>query len=131
MSKINKLPKDFDKLGPAAKLKTMRTAQLPQYRINRFFRTDSQSIALTGAQRCFPSFASGMRFYYSFCGLRGTPPFPFRERVVVEWISVFKPGQTFRNYVGYLRKACHYLYLPLNWFTPAIANCVAGLELAG
>ena len=85
---------------------------------------------MTRIQRCFPSFAFGIRCYYSFCELRGTP-FPVRERVVAEWSSVFKPCQTFHNYVRYVRKAFHYLELPLNWDSPAVANCIAGLKLAG
>ena len=94
-SKISKHPEDFDKLGPTEKLKTIRKAQHPQYMMNRLFRTSSQSIAINGIRRFFPSFASGIRCYYSFCELRGTPPCPERERVVTEWISISKPGLTF------------------------------------
>ena len=130
-AKISRLPVDFDKLGPSAKLKVLRQAQLPQYKVNNFFRTAAQTIALTGIQRCFKSFASGIRCYFSFCELRGTPPFPVRERVVVEWSSIFKPNPTFSNYVGYLRKACHFLEQPLSWDTPAVRNTVAALKLEG
>ena len=63
-SKINNnLPNDFDKMGPEAKLNTLRKANLPLYKVNRFFRTSAQSIALTGIQRAFPGFASGIRCY--------------------------------------------------------------------
>ena len=130
-SKISKLPVNFDKLGPSAKLKVLRKANLPQYKVNRFFRTASQSIALTGIQRCFKSFASGIRCYFSFCELRGNPPFPVRERVVIEWSSIFKPSPTYSNYVGYLRKACHFSQQPLTWDTAAVRNLVAALKLEG
>ena len=72
-SKIRKLPINFDQLGPAAKLKMLQRSNLPLYKANRFFRTASQSVALTGIHRCFESFASGIRRYYSFCELKGTP----------------------------------------------------------
>ena len=130
-AKISKLPINFDKLGPSAKLKALRDAQLPKYKVDRFFRTASQSLALTGIQRCFKSFASGIRCFFSFCELRGTPPFPVRERVVVEWSSIFKPGPTFSNYVGYVRKACYFLEQPLSWDTAAVKNIVAAIKLLG
>ena len=129
--KIHKLPKDCDKMGPSAKLQTLRRAQVPKFKINRFFRTASQSIALTGIKRCFTSYASGIRCYYIFCELRGTPPFPVRGRVVTEWSSVFKPGPAFPNYVGYVRKACHFLEQPLSWDTREVATVAAALNLAG
>ena len=65
-ARISKLPINFDKLGPSAKLKVLREAQLPKFKTDRFFRTASQSLALTGIQRCFKSFASGIRCYFSF-----------------------------------------------------------------
>ena len=130
-AKISRLPVDFEKLGPAARIKALKKARLPQFKIDRFFRTTSQSIALTGIKRCFKSFKSGIRCYYSYCELRGQPPFPVRERVIVQWSSIFKAGPTFSNYVGYVRKACHYLEHPLSWDTPAVRNIVAALKLLG
>ena len=130
-ARISKLPINFDKLGPSAKLKVLREAHLPKFKTDRFFRTASQSLALTGIQRCFKSFASGIRCYFIFCELRGTPPFPVRERVVVEWSSIFKPGPTFSNYVGYVRKACHFPEHPLSWDSGAVKNTVAAIKLLG
>ena len=49
----------------------------------------------------------------------------------MEWTSIFKPGQTFSNYVGYVRKARHYLEHPLSWGTPAVKNAAAWLKLVG
>ena len=37
----------------------------------------------------------------------------------------------FSNYVGYVRKACHYLEHPLSRGTPAVENVVAALKLEG
>ena len=33
--------------------------------------------------------------------------------------------------MGYVRKDCFYIEIPLNWDTQAVNNCVAGLKLAG
>ena len=113
-SAINKLrqPVNFDKLGPDAGIKASRQANLPQFKINRFVKTAAQNIALQVIQYCFPSFASGIRCYYSFCELRNVPPFPVSGRVVLEWSSVFSCGATFANYVGRLRNSCHFLQHP-------------------
>ena len=124
-----KSKRDFDSLGPSAKLQRLRNAHLPQFKLNRFFRTASQNLALQGILKCFPSFAAGIRCYFSFCELRGTPHFPVRERAISEWSAIFLPGSTYSNYVGYIRKACHFLEQPLSWDTPAIANTVAALKL--
>ena len=59
------------------------------------------------------------------------PPFPVRERVIKERSSIFKGGACFSNYVGYVRKACHYLDHPLSWDTAAVKNAVAALKLQG
>ena len=131
MPKLNKLPKDFDKLGPSAQLNILRRSKIPKYKVGRFFRTASQSIALTGIQRAFTSFAAGIRCCYSFCELRGDPPFPSRGRVIIERSAIFRPRQTYFNYVGYVRKSCHYLELPLTWETPEVKNCIAALKLQG
>ena len=72
-----------------------------------------------------------MRCYFSFCELRGNPPFPARVAIVVEWSSLFNPGGPFRNYVNYLKKACFFLDQPVRWITPAVTNLVKGLKLAG
>ena len=108
---------------------TLRRAHLPQFKVCRYFRSVSQNRALTGIPKCFHSFISGIRCYYSCFELRGTPPFPVRQRVIAEWISIFRPVETFPNYVGYVRKACFFLEQPLTWDTPAATNIIASLKL--
>ena len=102
---------------------------MPQFEIGRFFRPTSQAIATAGIRKCFSSFASGIRCYFRFCELRRNPPYPVRGRVIVERGSIFKEGTDFPNYVGYVRKACRFLELPLSRGTPAVANVVAGSKL--
>lgn len=52
---------DFLEMGPSAMLRTFREAALPQLKLNRYFRTSSQDLALTGMRKCFPRFASIVR----------------------------------------------------------------------
>ena len=122
---------NFSKLGPDAKLKVLKKANLPQCTLNRFPHTTSHGIALAGIRRCFDSFASAIRCYYSFCELRSCIPFPARERTILERITVFNPGATFSNYVGYIRKACPPPHEPLSWDPDAVANTVVVLKPQG
>ena len=51
--------------------------------------------------------------------------------MILERIPISNPGGTFTNYINYLRKACFYLERPVRWHTPAAANLIKGLKLAG
>ena len=126
-----RLPKNFSELGPTAKLAKLRQASANKDKINRFPMTSAHMNALTGIIFRFQSFASSIRCYYSFCELRGNPPFPVREAVVIEWSSIFNQWGTFRNYINYLKKACYYLDQPATWYTPALVNIAKGLKLVG
>ena len=118
-------------MGPAAKLKIPRSANLPQFKLSRYFRTAAQELALTGIQKCFPNFASAIRCYFSFCELRGCPPFPVTERIISERGPLFKSGAAFSNYVGYIRKICYFLEESLAWDTAAVKNVIAAQKLLG
>ena len=78
-----------------------------------------------------PSFASAVSFYFSSCELMGNTPFPVRGRVVVEWISLFNPGGTYRNYINYIWKAFCLIDQPVRWYTNAAVFIAKGLKLAG
>ena len=123
--------KSFPKMVPTAKLRTLSNANLEQFQMGRFFRTAAQDLALTGIHRTFPSFASGIRRYYKFCELKGCPPFPVTERIMLERASVFNETGCFSNYVGYMRKVCFFLEESLSWDTDALKNTVAALKLRG
>ena len=84
--------KDFAMLGPSAKLTVLKKATLPQFKLDRYFRTASQGLSLTSIRRCFKSFDSAIRIHYIFCEMRSCPSFPFREKLIAEWIAIFKPG---------------------------------------
>ena len=126
-----RLPRVFSKMGPSAKLKILRKAGTPLSTVNSFFRSASQLNTLRGVRLCYSSFASAVRLYFSFCEIKSIRPFPVRESTVLQWSSLFKPGNTYSSYVNYLRKACFYLGEPIDWLTPAVTNVIKSLRLAG
>ena len=62
------------------------------------------------------------------CGA-DTRPFPATERIIIEWRSIFREGQTFPNYDGYVKKACYFPKHPTSWETQDAANVIAALKL--
>ena len=118
-------------MDPSAKLKTLRKAGTPVSAVNSFFRCAAQLNALRGVRLCYRSFCSGIRLYFSFCELRNVRPSPVRECVILQWIAMFKPGDTYRSYVNFVRKDCFYMGEPTDWFTSAVLNVIKSLRLAG
>ena len=120
--------KDFLKMGPSAKLHTLREAAMPQFKLNRFpepLLMISPSPALKSAsQASIPASADISAF--ANCG---DPPFPVTGRIMVERSGIFSPGATFSNYVGYIRKACYFLEAPLIWDASAVKNVIEFLKL--
>ena len=104
-----RLERTFLTLCPSAKLQALRQAGAPLSAVNAFFRHTSQFHALRGVRLCYRSFASGIRLYFSFCELKNVRPSPVRECVVLQRSALFKPRDTFRSYVNFLRKACFYI----------------------
>ena len=52
--------KSFLPIGPAAKMKHLRSRRVSQKTMGNFFRRQSQLIALTGVKKAFPSSPSGV-----------------------------------------------------------------------
>ena len=125
-----KVKTTFLSLGPSAKMKLLRKNCVSQKTMDSFFKKKSQHIALTGVRKTLPSFASGVRSYFSFCELKRVRPFPVKESTVIQWSSLFRSGGAFSNYVGYLKKACFFLNTSVSWDTPAVRNIVKALKLS-
>ena len=56
------------------------------------------------------------------------PPFPPSDDTAQLWSTILNPGDTFRNYIQHLAKACLLLDLDTFWLTPAVRNLAKGLE---
>ena len=46
------------------------------------------------------------------------------------WGSTFRPGATFRNYLGHLKEACFLTGSPVEWYTAAVRDVSKGLRCA-
>ena len=46
------------------------------------------------------------------------------------WGSIFRPGATYRNYLGHLKKACFLTGSPVDWYTAAVRDVSKRLRLA-
>ena len=129
------------------KLEIIKKATVPHFNLDRYFSNASQVLALTSIRRCFKIFASASLFYYSFGDMRSFPPFPVRERVILERGSIFNPWATFSNYLGYIREVCFFFFCfcfffffflfffffqePLTWDAASVKNTIAALKLQG
>lgn len=122
--------KDSENPGVIGAVKTHRGVNAPQCWMGRFARSDSQEVALTGIRRRFRIVASEIRGNYSFYELRGKPS-PITERDFVDWSSIFSPRATFANYVGYSRKASHFLGQLLARGAEEVPNVIASLKFQG
>ena len=70
-----RVKKSFLSLGPAAKMKHIRSRRVSQKTMGSFFRRQSQLISLIGVEKAFPSFSSVARSYFSFCELKAVRSF--------------------------------------------------------
>ena len=95
--------------GAIGKAQNSSKIWYPFSTLNSFFRCAAHLNTLRGVRLCYPSFASAIPLYFSFCGIGHTRPFPVRESVALQRIALFKHGATCRSYVNFLRKACYYL----------------------
>ena len=126
-----KVRKTFLPLGPAAKMKRPRKNHASLKTMNSFLRKPSHHIALTGVRKALPSFASGVRSYFSFCEIKGVYPFPAKESATTQRSFLFRPGSAFSNYVSYVEKACCVLNSSVACDTPAVRNTAKALQQAG
>ena len=118
------MPRDSKRPGAADKLNKLRASSVNRAEIIRFFRTSPHMNAITGLRHCFGCFTSAIRRYFSFCELRGRPPFPARKSAALEWCSISNPRAAFSNYVNYLKKACFSMGRPTDCDCPSLANII-------
>ena len=106
------LPKDFGKLGPAQRIKTLKAAALNPRVLDRFVFDATSANLLKQVKGSLPGMASAYRCYISFCELRNFTPFPAKEEVATQRSSVFGNTSTYGSYVCHLEKCCYFLRYP-------------------
>ena len=124
------LPPEFERLGPAAKIRCLAESAAPQAQIAHFLNTGAQVNTLHQVQDSLKSVASGIQCYASFCDLIQVAYFPPCSENILRWSTVFSPGRTFGIYLAHVSKACQLLNLPLTWITPSIRGVAKGLASA-
>ena len=122
-----KAPKAFDKMGPARKIRYLKSSAVHPLQVNRFIKDQTQANLLKQVKGSLPGMASAFRCYTSFCELKGVRPFPVREEVVTQWSSVFNNTATYGNYVTLLERCCFFLHFPTTWKSPCIRHIAKGL----
>ena len=123
-----RLPRNYDSLGPSARIKTLRESGQAAARVDRFIQDRTQANLLKQVRGSLPAISSALNCFSAFCDLRDTRPFPVSEKIVLEWSAVFSDSATFANYIAHLQKACFFIGSPTEWLTPAVRHVAKGLK---
>ena len=70
--------------------------------------------------------ASGINSYVYLCSLLGRPFLPPQEGAIILRHSCFRPGRTFRNYIGHLKKDCLLAERPIERYATAVGEIARG-----
>ena len=124
------LPLNWDKLGPAARIRALSNLKPERATLNRFLNTGAQLNTLRQVQDSLRSVAAGIQCWASFCDLENCPYFPPTALKVLKRSAIFKHGPTFSLYLAHLGKACQLLNIPPTWYTAAVKGAAKGLENA-
>ena len=99
-------------------------------RLSSFLDAGASTSLLKDSRKAFNGAASAIRCYLALCELKGTRPFPIKERVVLQRSALFNETATFQQYINSMRKVCYILREPLDWATKAVVHAAYGLRLA-
>ena len=97
-------PLSFAKMGPAQRIRLVGSPDVLPREVGRFIKDANHANFLKQVKGALPGMASAFRFYTAFCDMGKVAPFPVREEVALQRISVFNNTATFGNYVAILEK---------------------------
>ena len=124
------LPADCDGLPSANKCSALSRTGLGRFRI-------LISLDLVGKRNNLRAFAgssrpaaSGMQNYLNFSQFPERTPSPFDTDTGLLWITMFRPGRTFGQYISHVMKAAILLRQPTDWLTPDVRSASRGLKNA-
>ena len=86
-----KVRKGLGKIGPSARLRRLRAAQLPQFKHNRPLPDGLPKSGLIGDYEVLPLLYTRYSLILKLLRTRAPPPFPVRELAVVAWSSISRP----------------------------------------
>ena len=123
-----RLPANNDRMGPAARIKAIRTSGQTPLRVGRFILDRTQVNLLKQVRGSLPAIPSALNCFADFCELRAAQPFPATELIVMEWSASFSGTATFANYISRLQTVCFCVGSPATWLTPAGRHVSRGLK---
>ena len=118
------MPETFNLADPAAKLQKLRADSVNRTRVNRF-PAPHRKWKINRRPSLFSQLCVGHTLIFSFFELRQVAPFPGRETVVTEWISIFNPIGAYGSYLLYIRKSC---FPPTNHSACYLPLCLTSRE---
>ena len=124
------LPANYDALPPREHMRVLALCRAEHAALEDFLRLGARVDAMrsvAGSLRCF---SSGINSYLAFCVLLGRPFLHPVEEAVILWASCFRPGRTYRNYIGRLKKACLLDESSLERYSAAVREIARGLRHA-
>ena len=124
------LPKGFENSLPNERMRLLVGFGADAASIKDFLRLGANVSAIRSANGSLMCVSSGTNYYASFSSLHGRPLIHPLERTVILWGSCFRPGRTFLNYTGHLKKACLQTGHSLGWYTPSVKEIAMGLKNA-
>ena len=124
------LPENYDNLTPKEHIRSLGLCRADPALLLDFLRLGAKVLALRSVAGSLRSVSSGINSYASFCTIIGQPSLPPSEENVVLWGSCFRPGRTFRNYLGHLKKACLLAECAFEWYSTAVREIARGLKFA-
>ena len=124
------LPKDFSSRPPRAQMGLLADTGADTAVLEHFLLLGTRVNYVRSVEGSLRCVSSGINSYASFCSLVCRPFLPPTEANVLHWSSIFRPGATYRNYLGHLKKACFLAGSPVDWYTSAVRDVSKGLRLA-
>ena len=124
------LPANFDSLPPREHIRVLALCRADPAILEDFLRLGAKVNALRSLGGSLRSVSSGINSYVSFCTLLGRPPLPPLEDTVVLWGSCLRPGRTYRNYLGHLKKASLLAECSLERYSTDVKEIARGLRHA-
>ena len=122
-----RLPSQFDRMGPIARIKAIQESRQATTRIDRFAQDRTQANLLKKVRGSLPAISSALNCFNAFCDMRDARPFPVAEQLVMEWSSVFSDTATYANYISHLQKVFFFIGPPVTWLTPAVRRVAKGM----
>ena len=129
-AKSLKLPPDFDRLTPGARVNALARPRADPAQVLDMLALGADLNILRPVKKSIPSVRSGINSYIKFRDLINRPALPPTADTVQLWSATVNPGKTFNQYLAHPQKATPLLNQSLDWLAPTIRSIGKWLENA-